>query len=107
MSATELAALEAIFSCGICFASYSDIYKHDDKIVDTIKDPGLSLPGTVSKLWMTSCGHVICGRDLEGGGESLSCAFVQFSLIDSCICLNTASASPFVEPLRRYPGEHY
>ncbi|KAH0544705.1 hypothetical protein FGG08_001210 [Glutinoglossum americanum] len=66
MSATELAALEAIFSCGICFVSYSDIYGND-KFVDTLNDPGLSLPGTIPKLWMTSCGHVICGRHLEGG----------------------------------------
>ncbi|KAH0558832.1 hypothetical protein GP486_004531 [Trichoglossum hirsutum] len=68
MSATELAALEAIFSCGICFTSYSDIYRREDRVVDTLSDPDLLLPGTVPKLWMTSCGHVICGRDLEGGG---------------------------------------
>jgi hypothetical protein len=68
MTNTELTALEAIFSCGICFTSYSDIYRRDDEIVDTLNDPDFLLPGTVPKLWMTSCGHVICGKDLEGGG---------------------------------------
>src|SRR5579862_1210547 len=70
MSVTGLSVLEAVFSCGVCFASYSDIYRDDDPFVDTLNDPGLSLRGTVPKLWMTSCGHVICGKHLEGGGGS-------------------------------------
>ncbi|KAI9776456.1 MAG: hypothetical protein M1839_009567 [Geoglossum umbratile] len=73
MSITGLSVLEAIYSCGICFTSYSDIYKDDDPLVDTLSDPGLSLRGTVPKLWMTSCGHVICSRHLEGGDMMTKC----------------------------------
>ncbi|KAI9773887.1 MAG: hypothetical protein M1840_006113 [Geoglossum simile] len=67
MSVTGLSVLEAVFSCGVCFTSYSDIYRDDDSPADTLDDPGLSLRGTVPRLWMTSCGHVICGKHLEGG----------------------------------------
>ena len=76
------AALEAIFSCGICFASYSDIYKEDDPFVDTLNNPILSLRGTVPKLWLTSCGHIICGKHLEGGGKFIpSLLIMLYSLL--------------------------
>lgn len=74
-------ALEIITSCNVCQKLLRDIYADNDGNdgLRTTQDPN---HGIVTKLWMTECGHLTCGKHLEGAGED-SC--LLFSLIIACI----------------------
>ncbi|QDS76470.1 hypothetical protein FKW77_004949 [Venturia effusa] len=62
-----IAPYEIVFSCSLCQKTITDLYTkpRSDKGLSTGSDG----PETVAtKLWITDCGHVICGEHLEGGG---------------------------------------
>ena len=64
---TGVAPLEIIFSCSICQATITDIYssQHSNQGFHDGRQPDVE---TVTKLWLTECGHLTCGKHLEGGG---------------------------------------
>ncbi len=63
--------VEIIFSCAVCQATISEIYQNPegDKGFRDGEHAGIEKP--VTKLWLTECAHLTCGKHLEGGGKSL------------------------------------
>ncbi|KAI9811643.1 MAG: hypothetical protein M1827_005392 [Pycnora praestabilis] len=59
--------LDIIFSCGVCQATLEEIYTEPETNVGLRdgKDPN---QGQVTKLWLTECAHLTCGKHLDGGG---------------------------------------
>ncbi|KAL2352779.1 hypothetical protein BJ546DRAFT_1097216 [Cryomyces antarcticus] len=58
---------EIIFSCSVCQDTIVDIYKNAESS-NTIHDGRNSDEREVTKLWLTDCVHLTCGKHLEGGG---------------------------------------
>ncbi|KAJ9665117.1 hypothetical protein H2201_004777 [Coniosporium apollinis] len=58
---------EIIFSCSICQATPSDIYKnvHNSRGIRDGRSPEAQI---ATRLWLTECAHLTCGEHLEGGG---------------------------------------
>lgn len=63
--------IEVIFSCSVCQATISDIYR------EPVSDKGLrddadaaADAAPVTKLWLLECCHLTCSEHLEGGGKS-------------------------------------
>ncbi|KAF2118004.1 hypothetical protein BDV96DRAFT_489107 [Lophiotrema nucula] len=61
-------ALDVIFACCICQATVSDIYDGNDESVQGLSDGINPKDRIVSRLWLTSCCHVMCNKHIEGGG---------------------------------------
>ncbi|KAK8226434.1 hypothetical protein BKA81DRAFT_170589 [Phyllosticta paracitricarpa] len=61
-------ALEVIFTCDVCQASISDLYRSDDSATDFQDGRSEGSDRRVTSLWLTSCMHLTCGNHLEGGG---------------------------------------
>ncbi|KAK5007610.1 hypothetical protein LTR60_005665, partial [Cryomyces antarcticus] len=57
---------EIIFSCSVCQDTIVDIYKNAESS-NTIHDGRNSDEREVTKLWLTDCVHLTCGKHLEGG----------------------------------------
>ncbi|KAL8695311.1 MAG: hypothetical protein Q9218_000210 [Villophora microphyllina] len=61
--------IDLVLSCSICQDTLSSIYATSD--IDRGLRQGLDLSsGSINKLWLTECAHIICGKHLEGGGVS-------------------------------------
>ena len=65
----ELDIPEIIFSCGICQKSPSEIYASPENNKGFHSGSGDD-DGMVTRLWLSECMHVICGKHLPGGGKS-------------------------------------
>ena len=73
--AARLLPVEIIFSCQVCLATISEIYRDQDsdkgfrdRPTDQ-EDPADAPPEKpVTKLWLTECAHLTCAVHLEGGG---------------------------------------
>ena len=67
-NSAPLAAIDIILSCTICQKPFSAIYENDDVNLGLRKgdDPH---SGRVTKLWLTECCHLSCGKHFEGGGK--------------------------------------
>lgn len=63
----SLSAADIVLSCTICQETLSSIYSQHDGNHGLRKndDPH---NGTITKLWLTECAHLTCGKHLEGGG---------------------------------------
>lgn len=59
---------EIIFSCSICQATLSDIYKnvHNTRGIRDGRSPEAQI---ATKLWLTECAHLTCGEHLKDGGQ--------------------------------------
>lgn len=68
---SSLSAIEIILSCSICQDTLSNIYAEDDENRGLRKsnDPE---DGRVTKLWLTECAHLCCGKHFERGGKLIS-----------------------------------
>lgn len=61
--------VDIVLSCSVCQDTLSSIY------ASSVNDRGLRQGpdlkgGSINKLWLTECAHIVCGKHLEGGGES-------------------------------------
>ena len=60
--------LEVVFSCSICQTSLVQLsQKYPPQ--DGIRQHAGAESGTIPKLWLTSCAHIICRDCLKNGGE--------------------------------------
>jgi hypothetical protein len=61
--------VEIIYSCSICQKTIAEIYKQPENDLgfrgDALDDTNAK---PVTKLWMTTCAHLICSEHLDGGG---------------------------------------
>lgn len=64
----SLSATDILVSCSVCQDTLSSIYAEDDGNLGLRKsdDPH---NGRITKLWLTECAHLSCGKHLEGGGN--------------------------------------
>lgn len=62
--------LDIIFSCGICHDSIRDIYSTAEKNKGFRDGRPPDQDGTVNKFWLTQCGHLVCAKHIEDGGET-------------------------------------
>lgn len=67
-SARELDLPEIIFSCGICQKTPSEVYASPENNKGFNSGSGDD-DGMVTRLWLSECMHVSCGRHLPGGGK--------------------------------------
>jgi hypothetical protein len=58
---------DIIFACTICQATLDQIYEHPES-TKGLRDGRSPVDRPVCKLWLTECGHLTCGKHLEGGG---------------------------------------
>jgi hypothetical protein len=58
---------EVIFSCGICQATPSEIYRSHERNKG-FHSGSSDDDGVVTRLWISECMHVTCGKHLPGGG---------------------------------------
>ena len=67
---SALSATDIVVSCSICQDTLSSIYAEGDGNLGLRKseDPH---NGRITKLWLTECAHLTCGKHLEGGGKHL------------------------------------
>lgn len=65
----SLRATDIVLSCTICQETLSSIYAEDDANRGLRKSED-SRDGRVTKLWLTECAHLTCGKHLKGGGDS-------------------------------------
>lgn len=63
---------DVVFSCNICAKSISDIYHTPNSDKGFRSQNYESSSRLVTKLWLLSCGHLVCADHLEGGGKILS-----------------------------------
>lgn len=61
--------IEVIFSCQVCNNPISEIYEEPDTDKGFRDSNGSSTEHPVTKLWLTECSHLTCGKHLEGGGK--------------------------------------
>lgn len=59
---------EIVFSCGVCQATPSELYATKESNRGFHSGSGDD-DGTVVKLWIAECSHIVCGKHLPGGGE--------------------------------------
>ena len=64
---------DIVLSCTICQETLSTIYAHDDRNDGLHKDGEGPNSGKITKLWLTECAHLTCGKHLPGGGQSVLC----------------------------------
>ncbi len=72
---------ELVFSCCICQATISDVYAITESN-QRFHSGSSNEDGIVTKLWITSCSHVTCSKQLENGG-TLPVTQMVFSIIDN------------------------
>lgn len=69
----QFSPADIVLSCTICQETLSTIY------ADIDRSPGLRQNGEephtskITKLWLTECAHLTCGKHLPGGGKSARC----------------------------------
>lgn len=65
-------AVDLILNCSICQDTLSAIYATPDSRHGLQQNPhrgtGSNSDGSITKLWLTECAHITCGKHLEGGG---------------------------------------
>jgi hypothetical protein len=67
----DLTPLDCIFACSVCGDVFSDVYQQHDT-VHGLSDGINPKERIVTRLYVTSCCHVICIKHIEGGnGESV------------------------------------
>ena len=63
----RLKAVDFVISCSICQSPWSRIYTNDDDNRGLHQNKG-SGSATITKMWLTECAHITCGKHLRGGG---------------------------------------
>ena len=65
---SSLAALDIILSCAICQQPFPAIYADNGELRGLRRSDGLG-DNRITKLWLTECCHLSCGKHFEGGGK--------------------------------------
>lgn len=65
--------VELVFSCSVCAATPSDVYKTSESNKGFHSGSGDD-DGLVTKFWIADCSHLTCSTHLEGGGTWLHSA---------------------------------
>jgi len=76
----SVSATDIVLSCTICQETLASIYAEDDENRGLRKtnDPD---NGRITKLWLTECAHLTCGKHLQGGGISGVAARVSVGML--------------------------
>lgn len=69
----QFSPTDIVLSCSICQETLSTIYADDDGNSGLLRDKGGPNDGKITKLWLTECAHLTCGKHLPGGGQSMPC----------------------------------
>jgi len=64
-------ALDLIYSCVICHDTLDKAYQNDEN-EDGLKHGRQADSHGFTRMWLASCGHVFCGKRLEGGGSTIA-----------------------------------
>ncbi|KAL9030912.1 MAG: hypothetical protein Q9196_001020 [Gyalolechia fulgens] len=59
--------VDFVLSCSICQQTFSAVYADHDGD-NGLRTDAHRTDGSITKLWLTECAHVTCGKHLEGGG---------------------------------------
>ncbi|KAL9596416.1 MAG: hypothetical protein Q9219_005800 [cf. Caloplaca sp. 3 TL-2023] len=62
--------VDLIISCSICQQTLSAVYAELDG-TDGLRQGPDHTNGSVTKLWLTECAHITCGKHLEGGDKQM------------------------------------
>lgn len=73
----KIGPLDLIFCCGVCHETLRDIYSTTSS-EESLLDGRPPRNDDFTKLWMTSCAHLVCTKHLEGGG-------MQASMVQVCV----------------------
>ena len=65
---SSLAALDIILSCAICQQPFPAIYADNGELRGLRRSDGPH-DNRITKLWLTECCHLSCGKHFEGGGK--------------------------------------
>ena len=68
----QISPTDIVLSCTICQRTLSAIYADVDRNHNLCKDGEDPNGGKITKLWLTECAHLTCGKHLPGGGQSSS-----------------------------------
>ncbi|KAI4168565.1 MAG: hypothetical protein LQ343_006297 [Gyalolechia ehrenbergii] len=66
-AARQSSSVDFVLSCSICQETLSAIYADLDGD-DGLRKDAKRTNGSITKLWLTECAHITCGKHLEGGG---------------------------------------
>ena len=66
--AQNLSPLDLIFSCTICQATAAQLYAENDNSRG-LRNTADSNEAVITKLWLSECAHLTCGKHLDGGGK--------------------------------------
>lgn len=69
----QFSPADIVLSCTICQNTFSTIYADDDQDNGLRRDDEVPRNNRITKLWLTECAHLTCGRHLPGGGKLLLC----------------------------------
>ncbi|KAF2742018.1 hypothetical protein M011DRAFT_413448, partial [Sporormia fimetaria CBS 119925] len=64
----EITPLDIIFSCNVCNATFTDVYRDGEQPTHMPSDGINPKDRTVTRLFLAACCHVFCSKHLEGGG---------------------------------------
>lgn len=67
----QFSPADIVLSCTICQETLSTIYADDERNNGLHKDGKNPHNGKITKLWLTECAHLTCGKHLPGGGKSV------------------------------------
>lgn len=62
-----VAPLDAIFACSVCGDTLTDVYSGPRETVQGLSDGINTKDRLVTRLYVSSCCHVICDKHIEGG----------------------------------------
>ena len=66
---------DIVLSCTVCQDTLSTIYADDDQSPGLHNDGEGPSDGKITRLWLTECAHLTCGKHLPGGGQSALCQY--------------------------------
>ena len=69
----QLSPADIVLSCTICQETLSSIYTDNDQHNGLRKDNEDPRDSKITKLWLTECAHLTCGKHLPGGGKFVLC----------------------------------
>lgn len=64
----QFSPADIVLSCTICQDTFSTIYADGAQDNGLRRDDEVPHNNRITKLWLTECAHLTCGRHLPGGG---------------------------------------
>ena len=69
--------LDLIFSCTVCQVTVGQLYAENDKSRG-LRGTADSDEAVITKLWLSECAHLTCGKHLDGRGKFISTIWILF-----------------------------